>query len=124
MLRECHRVLKPEGVLAGYIIHTPPGLTPAQEQEAADVGPSAVGAKRSPTDLATTAGFRDVGAKDVTETFLSILDRLISARLSHEAELRELKGDQDWEEDQADSERKRRGVLTGLLKRSFVVARK
>jgi hypothetical protein len=60
----------------------------------------------------------------VTDTFLATLDRLISARLSYEAELRELKGDQVWEEDHADSEGKRRGVISGLLKRSFIVARK
>lgn len=124
MLRECHRVLKPRGVLAGYVIHTPPGLTPAQEQEAVDLGPSAVGAERSPVDLATMAGFEEVRTKDVTDTFLATLDRLLSARLSYECQLRELKGDEIFEEDQADSEGKRRGVLSGLLKRSFIVARK
>ncbi len=117
-------MLKPRGLLAGYIIHTPSGLTPEQEQEAVDLGPSAVGAERSPVDSATMAGFREVRAKDVTDTFLESLDRLLSARLSYEAQLRELKGDEAFEEDQADSEGKRRGVLSGLLKRSFIVARK
>ena len=124
MLRECHRVLKPDGVLAGYIIHTPPGLTPAQEEEAVEVGPSAVGAERSPADLATAAGFREVGVKDVTDTFLATLDRLLSARLSYEARIRELEGDEVFEEDQGENEGKRRGVLSGLLKRTLVVARK
>ena len=124
MLRECHRVLKPDGVLAGYIMHTPPGLTPAQEQEATDLGPSAVGAERSPADMATEAGFREVGVDDVTDTFLVTLDRLISARLFYEARLRELEGDQVFEEEQGENEGKRRGILSGLLKRSLIVARK
>ncbi len=124
MLRECHRVLKPDGVLAGYIIHTPPGLTPAQEQEALDLGPSAVGAEASPGEMATAAGFREVAVRDVTDTFLATLDRVISARLSYEARLRELDGDQVFEEEQGESEGRRRGVLSGLLKRSLVVARK
>ena len=124
MLRECHRVLKPHGVLAGYIIHTPPGLTPAQEQEAVDLGPSAVGAERSPADMATEAGFREVGVEDVTDTFLATLDRVITARLSYEARLRELEGDQVFEDEQGENEGKRRGVLSGLLKRSLIVARK
>ncbi len=124
MLRECHRVLKPDGVLAGYIIHTPPGLTPAQEQEALDLGPSAVGADGSPADMATEAGFREVGVEDVTDTFLATLDRVISARLSYEARLRELEGDQVFEDEQSEGEGKRRGVLSGLLKRSLIVARK
>jgi len=98
VLRECHRVLKPDGVLAGYIIHTPSGLTPAQEQEAVEVGPSAVGVERSPADLATAAGFREVRVKDVTDTFLATLNRLLSARLSCEARIRELEGDEVFEE--------------------------
>ena len=89
-----------------------------------EVGPSAVGAERSPADLATAAGFREVGVKDVTDTFLATLDRLLSARLSYEARIRELEGDEVFEEDQGENEGKRRGVLSGLLKRTLVVARK
>ena len=117
-------MLKPEGVLAGYLIHTPPGPTPAQEQEAVDLGPSAVGAERSPADMATEAGFGEVGVEDVTDTFLATLDRVISARFSYEARLRELEGDQVFEDEQGESEGRCRGVLSGLLKRSFIVARK
>ena len=124
MLRECHRVLKPDAVLAGYIIHTSAGLTPTQELEAADLGPSAVGAERSPAELATDAGFREVRVKDVTDTFLATLDQVIAARLSYESELRELRGDEVFEEDQSEAEGRRRGVLSGLLKRCLVHARK
>ena len=123
-MRECHRVLKPDGLLAGYVIHTPPGLTPAQEREAIDLGPSAVGAKRSPADIATAAGFREVRVEDVTDTFLAICERVISARLSNETGLRELKGDQVFEDEQGETEDKRRGILSGLLMRSLVIARK
>ena len=124
MLRECHRVLKPDGVLAGYMIHTPPGLTPVQEQEAVDLGPSAVGAEASPAEMATAAGFREVGVRDVTDMFLATLDLVISARLSCEARLRESEGDQVFADEQGENEGRRRGVLSGLLKRSLVVARK
>ena len=117
-------MLKPDGVLAGYVIHTPPGLTPVQEQEAVDLGPSAVGAEASPAEMATAAGFREVGVRDVTDMFLATLDRVISARLSYEARLRELEGDQVFEDEQGENEGRRRGVLSGLLKRSLVVARK
>ena len=34
MLRECHRVLKPGSRSAGYVIHTPSGLTQAGERRA------------------------------------------------------------------------------------------
>ena len=117
-------MLKPDGVLGGYVIHTPPGLTPAQEQEAADLGPSAVSAESSPVDMATEAGFREVLTEDMTDAFLVTCERLISARLSHEAQLREQEGDQSFEDEQCELEGKRQGILTGLLKRSLVVARR
>ena len=117
-------MLKPNGVLAGYIIHTPSGLTPEQEQEAAEVGPSAVLAESSPVDMAAEAGFQEVTAEEVTDVFLATCGRLISVRLVYEAQLRELKGDQGFEEEQSENEAKRRGILSGLLLRSFIVARK
>ncbi len=58
------------------------------------------------------------------ETFLATLDRVIAAPLSYETELRELKGDQVFEEDQSETEGRRRGVFSGLLKRSLIQARK
>jgi hypothetical protein len=92
--------------------------------EAVDFGPSAVGADRSPGDMATVAGFREVRVEDVTDTFLTTCERFISVRLSYEARLRKLKGDQAFEEEQDESEVKRRAILSGLLKRSLVVARR
>jgi hypothetical protein len=49
---------------------------------------------------------------------------VIAARLSYEAELRELKSDQVFEEDQSETEGRRRGVSSGLLKRCLTHARK
>jgi hypothetical protein len=51
-------------------------------------------------------------------------ERVISAWLTHEAELRELKGDEVFEEEQGENEGTRRGILMGLLKRGLIVARK
>ena len=117
------RVLKPEGVLAGYTIHTPPGLTPTEEDEAMELGPIAVGADAPPGEMASEAGFRGVRVVDRTDAFLVTCERVIASHLSYEAELREEKGDEVFEEDQAKSEGYRRGILSGLLKRSLVIAR-
>ena len=58
------------------------------------------------------------------ETFLATLDHVIAAPLSYETELRELKGDQVLEEDQSETEGRRRRVFSGLLKRCLIQARK
>jgi hypothetical protein len=83
-----------------------------------------VGADRSPGDMATVAGFREVRVEDVTDTFLATCERFISVSLSYQAQLREVKGDQAFEEEQDKSEGMRRVILSGPLKRSLVVARK
>ncbi len=83
-----------------------------------------MGADRSPGDMATVAGFREVRVEDVTDTFLATCERFISVSLSYQAQLREVKGDQAFEEEQDKSEGMRRVILSGPLKRSLVVARK
>jgi hypothetical protein len=74
--------------------------------------------------MATVAGFREVRVEDVTDTFLATCERFISVSLSYQAQLREVKGDQAFEEEQDKSEGMRRVILSGPLKRSLVVARK
>ena len=83
-----------------------------------------MGADRSPGDMATVAGFREVRVEDVTDTFLATCERFISVSLSYQAQLREVKGDQAFEEEQDKSEGMRRVILSGPLKRSLVVARR
>ena len=67
MLRECRRVLKSGGRIAGYVIHPPAGLTPAQKRRAAELGPSDVTAPASPAALTESAGLTIVVVEDVTD---------------------------------------------------------
>ena len=124
MLRACHRVLKPGGMLIGFVIHTPLGLSRAREALAVEWGPPAVRADALPSDLARAGGFVVSRTEDVTDAFLKTCDRIIDARRSHEAALRDRYGDDAFEEEQTKKQNIREGIRTGLLRRMLLVAYK
>ena len=80
MLRECHRVVKPGGCIAGYVIHTPAGLSAADEQRASELGLDDVTAAAGPEDLMRAAGFSHVIREDVTRQFSCDSDQMLRTR--------------------------------------------
>ncbi len=122
MLRECHRVLLPEGRLAGYVIHTPEGLTSAEKERARVMGPAEGVLAAAPARLLAGGGFNLVQQTDVTTEFRNMLAAIRQHRATAEPELRLEEGDEVFEEAQ---ERKRltlQCVEEGLLVRSLWVA--
>ncbi len=124
MLRECNRVLKSGGCIAGYVIHIPTGLTDAQERRAADLGPSDVRASTSPEVLTQAAGLTAVVKEDVTDAFRATCAALVAARRDLEDELRADEGDDFYEEERRQKNAMLQGIDEGILCRSLVVANK
>ena len=124
MLRECDRVLKPAGCIAGYVIHIPTGLTEAQERRAADLGPSDVTASTSPEVLTQAAGLTVVVKEDATDVFRATCAALVADRRDLEDELRADEGDDFYEEEQRKKNAMLQGIDEGILCRSLVVANK
>ncbi len=115
-------MLKQGGRIAGFVIHTPTELTPAQEDRAAELGPSDVTASASPAALAREAGFAVTFVDDVTDQFRSTCDDLLRARVRLEDELRAEEGDAVYEEERDTKAAVRLGIDEGLLLRSLIVA--
>lgn len=120
MLRECRRVLRSGGRVAGYVIHVAPGLSPSDYERAVQLGPSEVGADENPARLHELAGFADVEQVDTTDRWLETTSLFITARERHEEGLRLAEGDEAFDEEQA----KKRGLVdaitTGILRRCLV----
>ena len=122
MLRECHRVVKEGGCLAGFVIHTPAGLSAAAQRRASKLGPDAVVAAASPEDLTWEAGFLNVVRTDVTHQFRATVEAMLRAARRWEAELRAEQGEEEYV---AGCERGKAmliGIREGLLLRSLVTA--
>ena len=124
MLRECGRVLKPGGRIAGYVIHPPAGLTPAQERRAAELGPSDVTASASPAALTESAGLIILVTDDVTVAFRATCAALRAARSDLEEELRGDEGDDFYAEALHTKDAMLCGIDEGVLCRSLIVAKK
>ena len=121
MLRECHRILKPGGTLVGLSIHTPPSLTPVQEERATELGPSLVCGCESPQELIGDAGFFDPQVTDVTVRFRRTCSAWLAAMKELEPQLRRELGDEDFEDELDQKESMLTGIDEGLLRRSLII---
>jgi hypothetical protein len=122
VLRECHRVLEAGGRLAGYVIHTASGLSPAEELRAADLGPPDVLGFANPDEMAGAAGFSLITQLDVTDVFRTTCEVTLETREQLETELRDEEGDETYEDEQAKLRSMLTGIAEGLLQRSLSVA--
>ena len=122
MLRECHRVVKPGGRIAGYVIHTPAGLGAVDEQRACELGPDHVTGAASPEALTREAGFSHVTREDVTGQFRTTVEAMLRAARQWEPELRAEQGDEEYAAGCERGEAKLIGIREGLLLRSLVTA--
>ncbi len=120
----CKDVLKSDGRIAGYTIHTRPRLTPSELERAVELGPSEVLADGSPAEQCEETGFRVVSVEDVTTEFRTTCETILREWSSLEAELRAEDGDEVFEEEMRKKSNMVAGVDKGLLARSLVVSQK
>lgn len=71
MLRACHRILKPGGIIAFVVVAIAGRLPDRDVAEAIEVGPPFVDAGSGYRELMIGAGFEDVTVTDVTDDFLT-----------------------------------------------------
>ncbi len=115
-------MLKPGGRLAGYLIHTSPGLTHDETRRAVELGPPESAADAPPDELTRRAGFTILRHEDVTDQFRHACQSLLDARTRLESEIRRHEGNEVFDEECARKTALLGGIREGLLRRSLVVA--
>lgn len=111
-----------KGRIAGYVIHTPSGLSSSEERTAAELGPTEVTAVGTPEELTDDAGFSILRSEDVTDDFLETAEAIVRVRERFADELRRAEGPDVYEEEQAEKRGYLRGIRQGLLRRSLIAA--
>ena len=124
MLRECRRVLRPGGLVAGLVIHAAEDLTEAEELRAAELGPSAVSSAMPYAALTREADLQPTLTADVTSAFLTTVRTVLPSREEHRQALFESGGPEAYEEETETLEKLVEGIKTGVLRRSLFVAAK
>ena len=125
MLRACKRLLKRGGSIGFFSIFITAGLSPANYRRAARSGPPAVRSRNlTPSELLEAAGFTSITEQDLTADFLETNRGWLRERQQNSDELIALQGKEIFLERQADSRAQARATASGLLSRTFVVAKK
>ena len=122
MLRDCHRTLRVNGLIAGYSIAVAPDVGPEEVEFAREMGPAAVAASAPYPELWDAAGFDVLTFEDVSEEFVRVAAARMAGWERHWSELTEDVA--SWEEDLDRIRRAREAAESGLLVRYFMVARK
>jgi hypothetical protein len=99
-----------------------PGLQPKQRRKANRSGPQEVTVRSSYQSMLRNAGFADISATDVTAEYRSTLRRWLNATNRHEALIREIIGNDTYEERLAQRRRDLQAVDEGLLSRFIYTA--
>ncbi len=109
--------------MAFFVVHTQPGLTPAQVAEATEGDNSFIHSPRPYGELMAEAGFGEVVVEDATAAYRETVARWLSETEGMEAELRSALGDAVFEDKQTRRRRHATRAAAGLVGRSLVVGR-
>lgn len=88
MLRAARRVLRPGGRLAFSTIELAPDVPRAVRRRIRDHVPRAVASRRPYRDLLVSAGFTDIGSRDVTDAYRRTAHDWLAETRRHVDELR------------------------------------
>lgn len=122
MLRACHRVLRPGGVLCFAVIAHADGLTADQIATAAAAGPDHADVVGGYPSVLVAAGFHDVDVADVTDAYLETLAAWAREWDAEAVALTRIVGADDFAERQTNRRRAIEAARQGLLRRHVVTA--
>ena len=122
VLEECRRVILNTGRMAFSVIEVAPGLSKVEHARALDAGPEFVGSEQAYSEMLEETGWQIDVCMDRTSERESAYRNLIHAERKHEADVRILRGDANYEEGQGIWAKKLAAVNQGFLRQNLCVA--
>jgi SAM-dependent methyltransferase len=119
VLAECRRVIAETGCMAFSVVDVSPGLSKSRRAKALEAAPEFVDRDQSYVDMLGETGWRIINRLNLTPNFERTYEAQILTERRHEADLRQLRGDDFFEECQATWAQKLAAVRSGLLRRDL-----
>ncbi len=123
MLRECRRVAIDSARMLFFVIAPTSGLSGAKLDEALEVGPPFVGVPDDYAGLLEATGWKVLERTDLTEEYLSALQRLVNGLAAGTETLQELMGAEQFADQLLRRRRQVDAIERGLLEREMFLAR-
>lgn len=98
VLAECRRVIAADGRMALSVLTVAPGLSPSERTRAISASPDFVETRRSYPDMLAATGWTVLQQHDLTADYEACTLRQIDADRRHEAALRDLIGNAEFED--------------------------
>lgn len=122
MLRDAHRLLRPDGRTAFLTIHPSPGLSAEHRRRAIETGPPGADCPDDLAGLVRAAGFREVDVVDVTGEYRDTQQAWMDQWEAHADHLETLYGAEMVRDRRGERRRTLAAIDEGLLRRSLVTA--
>ena len=119
VLKECRRVLRPGGKMVFTVIFIAQGLATADYARAVDCGPPVVETAIGYPEMLREAGWEITTRADLTAEYQASKSHLIDEEEAHEAELRDLLGDDAFFDRLARRRRSLAAIEQGLIRRAL-----
>ena len=123
MLRECRRLIRPDGRMAFTVIVVAPGLAEEDHRRGAEAGPAFIEADADYPTLLEETGWRVGERIDVTQEYSDTLRDMLGSFEREESAVAKVLGPTGWSERRAKFAGALAATQEGLLQRELVMAR-
>jgi len=119
MLKECRRVAHDGAKMLFYVIAPARGLSPADLDEACEVGPPFVGVPDDYSELLKTSAWNLIKKTDLSNEYLNALSRLVDGLVAGSNTLKEVLGNMEFNDQLQHRRQQISAIKRGLLVREM-----
>lgn len=121
VLRECRRVVGPDGTMVFSVISIAPGLSPGDHQHAVEYGPPFVDSASDYSAMLHGSGWRIMDRVDITDAYARTSRRYLAELESHRSQLEDFLGAEESAANATRMRTKIEAIGEGMFRRELFV---